>query len=236
MQMVLMRDGRLYSGIPAVESERLLELRVANQAKPVALAKSQIASREIAPVSMMPEGLLANLSDAEVLDLVAYLLGARPVSELTIASTSQLLGTEDRTWNLELAARAGLPTGIFGELVEPGTVTGELRPDAVLEAGLTEPCPIIAAASHDTAAAVAASNSCVSRPGPRSPSSRSRPCSQPTRAPVEPGTSSGTASKLVQSHSVRPFHCCNSSDRLRSRAPSSPRSCTRPSWVIPISA
>ncbi|MBL05485.1 MAG: dehydrogenase [Planctomycetes bacterium] len=73
MQMVLMRDGRLYSGIPAVESERLLELRVANQAKPVALAKSQIASREIAPVSMMPEGLLANLSDAEVLDLVAYL-------------------------------------------------------------------------------------------------------------------------------------------------------------------
>ena len=73
MQMVLMRDGRLYSGIPAVESERVLELRVANQAKPVALAKSQIASREIAPVSMMPEGLLANLSDAEVLDLVAYL-------------------------------------------------------------------------------------------------------------------------------------------------------------------
>ena len=51
----------------------MLELRVANQAKPVALAKSQIASREIAPVSMMPEGLLANLSDAEVLDLVAYL-------------------------------------------------------------------------------------------------------------------------------------------------------------------
>ena len=73
MQMVLMRDGRLYSGIPAVESERVLELRVANQEKPVALAKSQIASREIAPVSMMPEGLLANLSDAEVLDLVAYL-------------------------------------------------------------------------------------------------------------------------------------------------------------------
>ena len=73
MQMVLMRDGRLYSGIPAVESEQLVELRVANQAKPVALAKSQIASREIAPVSMMPEGLLTNLSDTEVLDLVAYL-------------------------------------------------------------------------------------------------------------------------------------------------------------------
>ena len=108
------------------------------------------AQRRLAPETLERARRLLHVGD-----LVAYLLGARPVSELTIASTSQLLGTEDRTWNLELAARAGLPTGIFGELVEPGTVTGELRPDAVLEAGLTETCPIIAAASHDTAAAVA---------------------------------------------------------------------------------
>ena len=88
-------------------------------------------------------------------DLVAYMLGGRPVSEITIASTSQLLGTRDRSWDLELAEKVGLPADIFGELVEPGTVTGELKPELALDAGLLEPCPIIAVASHDTAAAVA---------------------------------------------------------------------------------
>ena len=88
-------------------------------------------------------------------DLVACLLGGRPASELTIASTSQLIGSSERTWDLDLARKAGLPTGIFGELVEPGTVTGEVKSEVALQAGLTGPCPIIAAASHDTASAVA---------------------------------------------------------------------------------
>jgi putative membrane-bound dehydrogenase-like protein len=73
MHMVLTDDGRVYSGIPANENDRQLRLRVANQTKPVVIAKSQIESREIAGVSMMPLGLLANLTDDEVLDLIAYL-------------------------------------------------------------------------------------------------------------------------------------------------------------------
>jgi putative heme-binding domain-containing protein len=73
MHLVQTTDGRVYSGIPASENDRQLRLHVANQPEPVAIAKSQIESREIAPVSMMPEGLLANFSDQEVLDLIAYL-------------------------------------------------------------------------------------------------------------------------------------------------------------------
>ena len=88
-------------------------------------------------------------------DLVACLLGGRPASELTIASTSQLIGSSERTWDLDLARKAGLPAGIFGELVEPGTVTGEVKSEVARKAGLTSPCPVIAAASHDTASAVA---------------------------------------------------------------------------------
>jgi hypothetical protein len=38
------------------------------------LHKSMIESREIASISMMPVGLLKDLSDAEVLDLFAYLM------------------------------------------------------------------------------------------------------------------------------------------------------------------
>lgn len=108
------------------------------------------AQKRLAPQTLAKARRLLHIGD-----LVACLLGGRPASELTIASTSQLLGTRERTWNLELARMAGLPTGIFGELVEPGTVTGELKHGIGRDAGLIEPCPIIAVASHDTAAAVA---------------------------------------------------------------------------------
>ena len=73
MHLVLTEDGRVYSGVPAGENERQLRLRVANQQEPLVIAKSQIESREIASVSMMPKGLLKTLSDQEVIDLVAYL-------------------------------------------------------------------------------------------------------------------------------------------------------------------
>jgi putative heme-binding domain-containing protein len=73
MHIVLTDDGRVYSGIPAGENERQLRLRVANQTEPVVIAKSQIESREIASVSMMPQGILKPLTDSEVLDLFAYL-------------------------------------------------------------------------------------------------------------------------------------------------------------------
>ena len=73
MTTILTREGRLYSGILVGEDPRQIRLRVATQPEPVTVSKASIASREIAPVSMMPEGLLQNLSDAEVLDLIAYL-------------------------------------------------------------------------------------------------------------------------------------------------------------------
>ena len=83
MSLVLAADGSLYSGIPASECERCIELRVVGEDKPIALAKAEILSREIASVSMMPDGLLRELSDAEVVDLVAYLRTAEqvPVTE-----------------------------------------------------------------------------------------------------------------------------------------------------------
>ncbi len=80
MHMVLADDGRIYSGIPAEENDRYLKLRVADREQPVTISKSQIESREIAPVSMMPEGTLANLSDAEVIDLFAYLQSLQQVA------------------------------------------------------------------------------------------------------------------------------------------------------------
>ena len=73
MHIVLTDDGRIYSGIPAEENERQLKLRVADRQQPTTIAKSQIESREIAPVSMMPNGTLDTLSDAEAVNLLKYL-------------------------------------------------------------------------------------------------------------------------------------------------------------------
>ncbi|MBD0259950.1 MAG: c-type cytochrome, partial [Cytophagales bacterium] len=72
MVEVTTRDGRTYSGNVVSENERQLTLRVVGQ-DAVVLNKSNIQSREVAAVSMMPQGLFETLSDQEVVDLVGYL-------------------------------------------------------------------------------------------------------------------------------------------------------------------
>jgi putative heme-binding domain-containing protein len=69
--VITTRDGRTYSGNVVSENERQLTLRVVGQ-EAVVINKSSIQSREVTPVSMMPPGLFNTLTDAEVLDLVAY--------------------------------------------------------------------------------------------------------------------------------------------------------------------
>ncbi len=81
MQIILTDDGRIYSGIPAEENERQLKLRIANQDEPVTIAKAEIESRQMASVSMMPNGLLKQLTEAEIKDLFAYLQTSGPLTE-----------------------------------------------------------------------------------------------------------------------------------------------------------
>lgn len=79
MHIILMSDGQVYSGIPAEENERQLKLRVADRQEPITIAKSEIESREIAAVSMMPEGIFNNLKESEVVDLIRYLQSVKQV-------------------------------------------------------------------------------------------------------------------------------------------------------------
>ena len=71
--MVTTQDGRTYAGNLSVESERWLTLRVPGEEE-VVIPKSAIQSRETSEASMMPDGLLTHLTDAEVVDLMAYLM------------------------------------------------------------------------------------------------------------------------------------------------------------------
>ena len=73
MVMVTTRDGRTYAGNLGVETERRLTLRVPGEEE-VVISKAAIQSRETSEASMMPDGLLTHLTDAEVTDLMAYLM------------------------------------------------------------------------------------------------------------------------------------------------------------------
>ena len=79
-------------------------------------------------------------------DLFAALLGAEPVCERSIASTSQMLDPRTGQWSREVLTAYGLKENHFAPLVASGTVTGTLTTGA----------KIIAVAGHDTQCASAA--------------------------------------------------------------------------------
>ena len=88
-------------------------------------------------------------------DLFNFWLTGRKVSEFSIATTTQCYDPRAKTWASELLEQLDIPTSIFGEIVPPGTLLGELLPEVASEL-VIDPIPVIAPACHDTGSAVAA--------------------------------------------------------------------------------
>lgn len=89
-------------------------------------------------------------------DLFHYWLSGRRQGEYTNATTTQLCDVATGSWAADLVEELELPARILPPISAPGTVLGPLVPEVASGAGLTTPPPIIAAATHDTASAVAA--------------------------------------------------------------------------------
>ncbi|MEV0319853.1 rhamnulokinase family protein [Streptomyces sp. NPDC050658] len=89
-------------------------------------------------------------------DLLSYWLTGEQGTELTNASTTQLIDPRTRDWSQEVAARVGIDLALFPPLRLPGAPAGLLRPELLAETGLTGPVPVTTVGSHDTASAVAA--------------------------------------------------------------------------------
>ncbi|MEU4658195.1 rhamnulokinase family protein [Streptomyces sp. NPDC023723] len=89
-------------------------------------------------------------------DLLTYWLTGEQGTELTNASTTQLIDPGTRDWAHDVAERLGVDLGLFPPLRLPGDPAGLLRPEVLEETGLTGPVPVTAVGSHDTASAVAA--------------------------------------------------------------------------------
>ncbi|WP_123969490.1 rhamnulokinase family protein [Streptomyces sp. TLI_185] len=102
----------------------------------------------------------AQLAHAERLllipDLMSYWLTGEQGTELTNASTTQLIDPRTRGWSHEVASRLGVDLGLFAPLRQPGDPAGVLRPEVLEETGLRGPVPVTTVGSHDTASAVAA--------------------------------------------------------------------------------
>lgn len=88
-------------------------------------------------------------------DLFNYWLSGRQACEFTLATTTQCYDARRCTWSTPLLEALGIPTHIFPEVVQPGTVLGPLLPEIAEETGCGA-VPVIAPACHDTGSAVAA--------------------------------------------------------------------------------
>ncbi|MEU2436123.1 rhamnulokinase family protein [Streptomyces rubradiris] len=89
-------------------------------------------------------------------DLLTYWLTGEQGTELTNASTTQLVDPRTRTWAHGVADRLGIDLALFAPLRQPGDPAGTLRPEVLAETGLRGPVPVTAVGSHDTASAVVA--------------------------------------------------------------------------------
>jgi putative heme-binding domain-containing protein len=77
MTIITTTSGRTLSGLVKEENDKTLTLQTQNEA--IRLDKSEIEQRQRSLQSMMPDGLLAPLTLAEVRDLIAYMSGSGQV-------------------------------------------------------------------------------------------------------------------------------------------------------------
>jgi len=78
-------------------------------------------------------------------DLLYYWLTGVKSNEFTDATTSQCYNPRTGTWAFDLLEKIGVPTRLFGEVVQPGAILGKYNN-----------VPVVVSAHHDTASAVVA--------------------------------------------------------------------------------
>ncbi|UUN26310.1 rhamnulokinase family protein [Streptomyces sp. FIT100] len=117
----------------------------------------QLVAAQGTPALAAARGLLL------IPDLIAYWLTGEAGTELTNASTTQLVDPRTRDWARPVAEALGIDLSLFPPLRRPGDPAGELLPEVLTETGLTGPVPVTAVGSHDTASAVAGVPACGER-------------------------------------------------------------------------
>ncbi len=77
MSILQLQSGRTLNGIISQETDKSVTVKTANEV--IVVPKDEIETRTVSKLSIMPEGILEKLSDAEARDLIAYLRGKEQV-------------------------------------------------------------------------------------------------------------------------------------------------------------
>lgn len=88
-------------------------------------------------------------------DFLHWCLSGSRVVEFTNATTTQMLSAKTRDWAFDMLRQFEIPTDMFPQVVTPGADLGTLRSEVAEATGLGK-LKVVAPATHDTGAAVAA--------------------------------------------------------------------------------
>lgn len=89
-------------------------------------------------------------------DLFNYMLTGVKSTEYSIATTSQLVDLNTKTWSDEVIERFGFNKDLFTSIVPTGTVVGQLSDEICEELGVPK-ADVIAVCAHDTQSAITSS-------------------------------------------------------------------------------
>lgn len=78
MEVIQTIDGRTLTGLVVDKTKTAVTLQTVNEK--IVIPADEVEARKISPVSMMPDGLLQNLSNDQVRQLLAYLMGPDQVA------------------------------------------------------------------------------------------------------------------------------------------------------------
>jgi len=89
-------------------------------------------------------------------DYFNFLLSGKKLCESSEASTSQLYNPIKRDWDFDIIRKLGLDPNMFPEIIQPGTILGNIQEYIAEETGLNSKTKISIPPTHDTGSAVAA--------------------------------------------------------------------------------
>ncbi|MBU0477179.1 rhamnulokinase [bacterium] len=84
-------------------------------------------------------------------DLIHHALSETAVTDITMASASQMMNVKSLTWDREILKKLKVPSDILPDIVKPASIIGILKKEIS-----TKQIPVIITASHDTTSAIAA--------------------------------------------------------------------------------
>ncbi|SJZ56964.1 L-fuculokinase [Pilibacter termitis] len=141
------RDTRTQGMLKEVEtfiSSKELYERTGNQLMEINTLFQLLALKQ-----QQPE-LLEKTKDILLMpDLFNYLLTGKKRAEVSIASTTQMLNSKTKTWDVKLLEKLQIPTTILPEIVQEGNHLGKVKREFI-----NQEVEVLNISAHDTASAV----------------------------------------------------------------------------------